>query len=115
MDLYRPQNLGRRLATQLDLRTVPSSLGPQLSDDKFTLHLLSRATQTSAAAAWLEDDASSVRLEIVAQADVNGDGKDDWIVWLVDEARDGNYRGYVTLVVLDCTRSGALAASVLAP
>jgi hypothetical protein len=34
-------------------------------------------------------------------------------VWLFDEAKTGNYRGYSVLVVNDVSRPGLLAAKVL--
>lgn len=105
-----PDTLGDRLAKQLDLRTFPSSLGPQLDADRYTLAALSNTTKTDAVAATLEDESSTIRFEVVAEADLNGDAKQDWIVWMTDESRDGNYRGYATLVVDAAAASTPLKA-----
>lgn len=41
------------------------------------------------------------RLELVATLDVNNNGKADWVLWLADEAKSGNYRQYQTLIAYD--------------
>jgi hypothetical protein len=107
-----PDKLGARLATQLDLRSFPSSLGPQLDTERYTLAALSNALKTDDVAATLEDESSTIRFEVAAEADLNGDGKQDWIVWMADESRDGNYRGYATLVIDDATAAGPLKGKV---
>jgi hypothetical protein len=107
-----PDKLGARLAKQLDLRTFPSSLGPQLDGERHNLAALSDTVKTDDVAATLEDESSTIRFEVVAEADLNRDGKPDWIVWMADEARDGNYRGYATLVIEDATASGPLKAKL---
>ena len=106
----KPAQVGARLAQQLDLRSFPSSLGPQLDEQRHTLASLSEAVKTDDVSAALEDESSTTRLEVVAQADLNQDSKPDWIVWLSDESRDGNYRGYATLVIDAAESSGPLTA-----
>ena len=106
-----PDKLGTRVAKQLDLRTFPSSLGPQLDAERYTLAALSDAVKADDVAAAIEDESSTLRFEVVAEADINRDGKQDWIIWMTDESRDGNYRGYATLVVDDVTASGPLRAT----
>ena len=49
-----------------------------------------------------------VRLEVVATLDINNNAKPDWLLWLADEARTGNYRQYQTLVIYDASDSGPL-------
>jgi hypothetical protein len=46
-------------------------------------------------------------------ADVNGDGRLDWLVWLTDEAHNGTYRDYAVLVVTNATERGRLRAEAV--
>ena len=93
--------IGERLATQVDLRSFPSSVFPQLNDRKFTLSKLTGKLTVGATAVSLDSVDWHYTIEVVATADINNNGKTDWIFWLVDEARMGNYRGYQTLVAYD--------------
>ena len=88
---HRAHGLGLRLASQLDLRTIPSSLGPQLDDKHYTLQSLSKHVKTTATSASIEDKSASISFSVVAELDIDQDGKLDWIVWLADESREGNY------------------------
>ena len=102
---------GKALADRLDLRSFPSSLGPMLDENKYSLTRLGGAAVTleSTVAAYETRD-MHYRLEVVATLDVNNNAKTDWVLWLADEARIGNYRQYQTLVVYDVSDSGALRA-----
>ena len=53
------------------------------------------------------------RLEVVATLDPNNNAKPDWVLWLADEARPGNYRQYQALVIYDVSDSGPLRAAPL--
>lgn len=95
-------NIGKDLAKRLDLRSFPSSFYRRLNKNNYTLDKVGAGSikvgPTYAqykTADWL------YRLEIVATADVNHNKKADWIVWLVDESRTGNYRSYQTLIIYD--------------
>lgn len=110
------EDYGRRLADSLDLRSFPSSLNMRSDNVAHTL--------SSVVAEGLVVDSVSVtidvpdwhyRLELVAVRDINGNDTPDWIVWLADEAKQGSYRGYATLVVLDAGVSKELVASPYAP
>ena len=39
--------------------------------------------------------------------------KTGWLVWVFDEAKTGNYRGYSVLLIRDVSKLGLLAAKVL--
>jgi hypothetical protein len=52
-------------------------------------------------------------LKVVVVGDVDHNGRADWLVWLADEAIDGNYRGYQTLLVRDVPTAGLLRAQPL--
>jgi hypothetical protein len=46
----------------------------------------------------------------VLVGDIDQSGGIDWLIWLTDEALDGNYRGYQSLVIQDVAESGLLRA-----
>lgn len=103
--------LGQALAERVDLRSFPSSLHQMLDEKKFSLKLLdAQAVTTDATSASYDTQDWHYRLELVAALDANGNGKPDWVVWLTDEAREGNYRHYQTLVIYDVPETGRLRA-----
>lgn len=106
------KDYGDALASRLDLRSFPSSLGPRLDDDHHTLTGLFDARQlkleprgvTATTKDW------SYVLRVVLVGDIDQSGGIDWLIWLTDEALDGNYRGYQSLVIKDVAESGLLRA-----
>lgn len=106
---------GQALAARLDLRSFPSSLFQMLDEHKYSLNQLdAAAVRLSPVAATYDTKDLHFRLEVVATLDVNKNGKADWLLWLADEARMGNYRQYQTLVIYDVTGSGLLRAAPIA-
>ena len=104
-------NFGQVLAERVDLRSFPSSLHQMLDEKKFSLKQLgTNAVKKDARAASYDTQDWHYRLELVATLDVNNNGKADWVVWLADEAKDGNYRQYQTLVIHDVSKTGLLNA-----
>lgn len=104
---------GTALATRLDLRSFPSSLAPMLDERRFSLDRLDRAAvQIEPTAAVYETKDAHYRLEVVATMDLNNNAKTDWVLWLADEARTGNYRQYQTLIIYDVSDSGYLRAEL---
>jgi hypothetical protein len=93
---------GKALVSKLDLRTFPSSQN-MLSDDKsHTLAALyPERASSDATTARIDTEDWSLTLKIVAAARLNDNEADDWIVWLSDESKTGNYRNYQTLVIYD--------------
>ncbi len=97
-----PVVAGKALLSTLDLRTFPSSQN-MLSDDRsHTLAVLypDRAS-SDATTAWIDTEDWSLTLKIVAAARLNDNAADDWVVWLSDESKTGDYRSYQTLVIYD--------------
>ena len=104
---------GQALATRLDLRTLPSSLSQMLDEHEYSLNRLDgAAVKLEPTAAVYETKDTHYRLEVVAALDINNNAKTDWLVWLADEARTGNYRQYQTLIIYDVSESGPLRASL---
>jgi len=93
---------GKFLASRLDLRSFPSSLSQRLDDKRHTFNAVAgTAIKTELTSVSFESDDWHYRLELVASADVDRNGKNDWIVWWIDESRTGNYRAYQTLIIYD--------------
>lgn len=101
-------DLGKSLSQRLDLRSFPSSRFQMLDEKMHTLDKLTGDLKVGANSASVESKDWHYALELVAVTDVNKNGKADWIVWLIDEAKMGNYRGYQTLVAYDVDKSKGL-------
>lgn len=102
---------GQTLANRLDLRTFPSSLFQMLDEKKYSLSAVgARAVKVESTSATYETGDVHYRLELVATLDMNRNGKLDWVLWLADEAKSGNYRQYQTLIVQDARDTGSLRA-----
>lgn len=102
-----PANAVRALYERLDLRTFPSSLRNRADDRTHTLKtLLALGTVTMTRdTVEVETDKQFFSLKIVAvvtrpstQGGVQRQQK-EWIVWVGDELKDGNYKSYRTLIV----------------
>jgi len=104
--------LGQVLATRLDVRSFPSSLFQMLDEQKYTLSQLdAKAIKTDNTAVTYETPEWRYRIELVATLDINKNGKADWVLWLADEAKTGNYRQYQTLIIQDVSDTGSLSAT----
>lgn len=100
------ESLGNQLVKKLDLSSFPSSLSRATDNKKVTLSDLfkddtSYQLTAKGASVELESDEWSYRLSIVAVMDVDDNHIQDWVVWLADESKDGNYRGYSTLIIFN--------------
>lgn len=100
---------GQALTTRLDLRSFPSSLFQTLDEKKHSLSQLdTKAVTVEPTRATYETKDWHFRLELVATLDVNNNGKPDWVLWLADEAKSGNYRQYQTLIAHDVSDTGPI-------
>ena len=105
-------NLGKALATKLDISSFPSSLSKTVNKEKYTLTaLFPEKTKALKYESICETEEWVLRLEVVAVVKLNDNEKPDWIVWLSDESKSGNSRFYSTLVVYDPGRQKKYAAS----
>ncbi|AZN34722.1 hypothetical protein NQT63_08320 [Pseudoalteromonas agarivorans] len=104
-------NFGRRLKDQLDLRTFPSSLYRVSSKESHTLgSLFPKNSHAGHNIAELQTDEWTFILEVVALADVNDNSFSDWIVWVTDESKVGNYKSYSTIIIVDPDKQRKLEA-----
>lgn len=100
---------GEALARQLDFRTFPSSLHQRTTDASFTLeNLASEPLQTDRYTATLDSPDWFIRLELVAIADIDGDGRTDGLVWFTDESKTGTYLSVQALVAPDIDSTAPL-------
>lgn len=108
---YHPQSYGQELYARLDLSSFPTSFGPRLDPQHQTFKSFGNTSFHTAKYALVYDTADwHLSLRVVATADVDGNGQADWLVWLTDEAKTGNYRGYNQVIILNPTREGLLRA-----
>lgn len=106
-----PLDRAQQLAARLDLRSFRSSLRPMLGDHDSTLQHVSGQLQASGNVVTLRMPGGVVTLQVIVEADLNEDGDADWLVWLLDEATDSNYRDYRSLLVSDPSSRGPLRAA----
>ena len=104
-------DLGDEILSKLDLRTFPSSLSRVGSDVSHTLKAL-YPNQTSYIdnVAELETEEWTFTVEVVALAKINDNSAPDWVVWVFDESKSGNYRGYSTIILYDPEESEVFRA-----
>jgi hypothetical protein len=95
-------NLGDELLSKLDIRSFPSSINRAGSDISHTLKsIYPYQTSYDDNVANLQTEDWSFILEAVALAGINDNSTPDWIVWVFDESKSGNYRGYSTIIIYD--------------
>lgn len=103
---------GAAIATRLDFRTFPSSRGPRTSDGAFSFQALVDAPLViEPNAAMLDSDDWYLRIERVAAADFDGNGQEDWLVWIGDDSRVGTYQTFHALMIHDVTAAGPLVGT----
>lgn len=95
-------DLGRELLSKLDIRSFPSSLSRAGSELSYTLKSLypSQVSYIDNVAVF-ETQYWTFTMEVVALVRINDNSKTDWIVWVFDESKSGNYRGYSTIILYD--------------
>lgn len=102
-----PATAARALLERLDLRSFPSSLHNRATDQSHTLKTLfmSGTVKTTRDSVAIETDEQFFSLQIAAvisRPASNGSTKNrqsEWIVWVGDEMKSGNYKSYRTLIV----------------
>lgn len=104
---------GQFIAKHLDLRSFPSSMFQLTDDTKFTLlSLFPNEIETTRSSVTYKSDDWVLSLDLVAILDVNHNGLPDWIIWLADESKKGNYRSYSTLVSFDVSETTPTMSAV---
>jgi hypothetical protein len=95
-------SLGKKLASKLDLRTFPSSLHRAGTEEAHTLKsIFPEQFKYFDNVVEVETEDWAFTIEAVAMAKINDNSLPDWIVWVLDESKSGNYRGYSTLIIYD--------------
>jgi len=112
LNKIKPQDdFGEKIAGRLDLGSYPSSLYRMARNQNKTLaDFEQKYLKTNKNSVVYETDDWIYSLELVASTDFNNDGINDWVLWLHDQAKGGNYHTYTTLIVLNNRNEGLLKA-----
>lgn len=103
---------GAAIATRLDFRTFPSSRGPRTSDEAFAFRaVVDGPLVIEPDAAMLDSDEWYLRIERVAAGDLDGNGQEDWLLWVSDDSRVGTYQTFQALLVRNVTSAGPLVGA----
>ena len=103
---------GAAIATRLGFRTFRSSRGPRTSDEGFTFQaLVDEPLVLESNAAMLDSGDWYLRIERVAAADFDGDGHEDWLVWIGDDSQTGTYQAFHALLIHDVRAKGGMVGS----
>ena len=105
-----PASYGEELCSRLDLTTFRSSLSPRLNGAKRVLSALGIPLRTDKYACSFETGDWFFKVEVVAEAEFEKDGKTGWLVWVFDEAKTGNYRVLPVSVRKEARGHGQTAA-----
>lgn len=106
-------SFGEKLASKLDLRSFPSSLNRAGTEEAHTLKsIFPEQSKYFDNVAELQTEDWGFAIEVVALAKINDNSFPDWIVWVLDEAKSGNYRGYSTFIIYDPEKQKQLKANV---
>lgn len=93
---------GKALYTHIDIRSLPTSLSQLADTEKFVFSSINDIPVAITDNSVISDTEDwFFKLEVVAISDLNKNKQQDWIIWMTDEAKDGNYRAYKTLVIYD--------------
>lgn len=103
VNLVPPSISAEKLVQTLDVKSFPSSLYQAVTDSATpTLALLfTQDLHYESTVATLNRKNWVFSLEIVAATDINHNGELDWIVWVTDESKQGDYGSYQTIIVHD--------------
>lgn len=102
---------GLALKTRLDLRSVRSSLGPRLDEAHFRLaDFRELPLDTDSSGVGFEDTEWRFRIEVAATADLDHNGREDWILWLTDRSRTASYQDQQVLIAWNPGSAGLVSA-----
>ena len=102
-----PANAARTLFERLDMRSFPSSLRNRADGQTHTLNTLLASGKVTMTRDTVEVETNtqffSLKIVGVVKRPANEFGgrrlQKEWIVWVGDELKDGNYKSYRTLIV----------------
>jgi hypothetical protein len=107
---------GAALATRLDFRTFGSSRGPRTSEEAFSFQtLVDEPLLLEPNAATLDSADWYLRVERVAAADFDGNGKEDWLVWISDDSHVGTYQSFHAVLIYNVAATGRLIGDPVPP
>jgi hypothetical protein len=90
----------KALFEKLDLRTFPSSLRNRTDNKKNTLKtLFPGQVKFQDSGLQIETSDNFFKLEVVGVVHRGAKPTTEWVVWVTDEVKGGNYKSYRTIVV----------------
>lgn len=103
---------GAALAQRVALDSFSSSAYQKTDDDKTTPQAVFSSLLTVTENALTMDSGDwFYQLEVVAVADVDKDGHEDWLLWLTDKAKSGNYSIMKAYIIHDVVAPGLWSLS----
>lgn len=114
---FIPANdVGKFLVDKLDVTTFRSSLGPRRQPgSRHFADLGLKPTKITDSAVELDDAEWFYGITVLERADKNGDGLEDLVIQVVDNAKKGAYRDSQKLLVTRFSETGDLIALAFAP
>lgn len=107
-------NVGNVLAEKLDISSFRSSLAKKATENSYTLNALSQGTvEVTDYTATYETNDWYYELKVVARVDANGDGAEDWLVWVTDKAKTGSYNTLISYIAYDVLNNDRLTLNKL--
>jgi len=105
-------NYGKEIYNRLDIGNLPASIADSADRQPQILKNRLAGMRPKVTKYKVEADTKQqfFSVQTIAVADVNGNGKPDWILRTIDEGREGNYRNYAIWLILDAEKSGVLKA-----
>lgn len=104
----------QEIYSRLDLTSFPSSLAQTETSDSLTFGNAKEKLQGKIEKNAINSNTKDWNfvLTIAAAADLNKNGKEDLLVWVTDEAKEGNYRAYSTILIYDFEEKGILKGQI---
>lgn len=109
-------SISKVLFEKLDLRTFPSSLRNRTDDQNFTLEALFPGVgKFQGSKLEVETAEHFFKLEVVGVVHHGASSAQDWVVWVTDEIKVGNYKSYRTIVVPNVGKPSSRYVATLYP
>lgn len=109
---FSAMNYGKEIYSRLNIGNLPSSLVEGVSEKPVFLKDKLAKSRPKITKYKIESDTKQwfFAVQTAAQTDVDRNGKPDLILYVIDQAKEGNYRSYSTWLVMNVEKTGILNA-----